>query len=458
MDGRELEWRQGDGVFTAPATKEEGSMRSKLGQTTALCLISVLAAGAAGAQTTTDVGGKPAAEAAPTPATWWDAVKFSGYLDAGITLNPRQGDDSNNFGQLFTDKANKPLLNQLGLTVEKALDPKAGFDWGFKFQGFYGSDARYTHFLGELDRVTHNTNQLDIVEANVTAHLPYLTEGGIDLKVGQYPTPLGYEVIDPKGNVLYSHSYIFQFGLPFKHTGGLATVHVSDLLDVYGGVDSGTNTSLGDGDPNSSPAFLGGFGLNFLEGKLSVLALTHVGPELPNNNHDNRYFNDILITNKLWDPLTLVTELNWVRDDSPVTSPVTVSTQNAFGLAQYAIYALSDTLSVIGRAEVFRDESGTFVSNFIGNQDFIKFESGNGALDTRDRFAGRPTTFGSLTLGLNWKPPVKGIGEGTVIRPEIRYDQALSSSKPFDTRVRGGTAVGTASSQLTFAADIVIPF
>ena len=72
--------------------------------------------------------------------------------------------------------------------------------------------------------------QLDVVEANVLAHLPWITAGGIDLKVGQYPTPLGYETIDPSTNPFYSHSYIFQFGLPFKHTGALAVTHVNDVL------------------------------------------------------------------------------------------------------------------------------------------------------------------------------------------------------------------------------------
>ena len=43
--------------------------------------------------------------------------------------------------------------------------------------------------------------------------------GGTDVKFGQYPTPLGDEVIDATGNTFYSHSYIFNYGLPFKHTG-----------------------------------------------------------------------------------------------------------------------------------------------------------------------------------------------------------------------------------------------
>ena len=88
------------------------------------------------------------------------------------------------------------------------------------------------------------------------------TAGGIDLKVGQYPTPLGYETIDPSTNPFYSHSYIFQFGLPFKHTGGLAMTHVNDMLDIYAGIDTGTNTTFGPlGDNNGAIGGIGGFNL-----------------------------------------------------------------------------------------------------------------------------------------------------------------------------------------------------
>ena len=69
------------------------------------------------------------------------------------------------------------------------------------------ADWYYTQFLGELNRAVPNQRyQFDVVEANVLAHVPWITEGGMDLKVGQYPTPLGYETIDPSTNPFYSHS------------------------------------------------------------------------------------------------------------------------------------------------------------------------------------------------------------------------------------------------------------
>ena len=77
-----------------------------------------------------------------------------------------------NFGQTFTDHANQVQLNQLLLTANKPLDPKnSDYQWGFKAQVMYGSDARYTQFLGELNRVDPNQRyQLDVVEANVLVH------------------------------------------------------------------------------------------------------------------------------------------------------------------------------------------------------------------------------------------------------------------------------------------------
>ena len=56
----------------------------------------------------------------------------------------------------------------------------------------YGSDARYTQFLGELNRVDPNQRyQLDVVEANVLVHTPWLGAGGIDLE--------GRSISDPAG-------------------------------------------------------------------------------------------------------------------------------------------------------------------------------------------------------------------------------------------------------------------
>ena len=266
----------------------------------------------------------PAAEA-PPPGLWINGIHLSAQLDAGIIANPCRPATGLNWGQLFTDHANQVQLNQLLLTANKPLDPKnTDYQWGFKVQFMYGSDARYTQFLGELNRVDPDQRyQLDVVEANVLAHLPWLTEGGIDLKAGQYTTPLGYETIDPVDQPVL-----------------LAFVH----LPVRPAVQ--THRSPGDDTRQRLlGCLLGGrywhehhvrtagrqqrrcrrhrrLDLNLMDGKLTILALTHFGPDDAtralspigfNANGFWRFYNDVLITWKASDTWTFITEANWAR-------------------------------------------------------------------------------------------------------------------------------------------------
>ncbi len=391
-----------------------------------------------------------AQDAAPTPpavpfsAAWTSGVKLLFQGEAGIVGNTSDPRIQTNFGQLFTDKSNRPVLNQVLFGVIREIDPKAALGWdvGFKLQALYGSDARITHTIGVFDQLIHDRNQLDLLEANVTVRAPVFA-GGLDVKVGIYPTPLGFEAIDPKPNPFYSHSYIFNFGLPFKHTGALATAHVSPIVDLYLGIDSGTNTSFGDN--NDRPGGIAGIGLNLLDGRLTVLGLTHIGPEnstkaVPFANSANRYFNDVVVTYKATDKLTLTLEGNYVREEG--------FRAEAWGLAGYASYAVSGSLALNGRAEVFRDNNNFFVSNPVSNRDYVNTQRGDFA---RLYTASRPTTYSEYTLGLTYKPT--GLPErfGTaMVRPEIRYDRALNASRPFND--------GRDHGVLTLAADIVLGF
>ncbi len=392
------------------------------------------------------------AAAPAAPAGFWDSFTFGAEAEVGITANPRDNSSGLNFGHLFTDKENQLLLNQLSLVAARPVDPKAtGFDWGFKIEGMYGTDARYTHFLGELTHVTDDRTQLDIVEASVSAHLPFLTEGGVDVKFGQYPTPIGFEVIEPTGNPFYTHSYIFNFGIPLKHTGGYATVHLNDTFDLWVGGDSGVNTSLGSGDNNSNPAFIGGIGINnLLDGKLSILALTHIGPENASiiapsvgfdPNSELRYLNDVVVTYKATDALTSSTEFNYIRDDG--------FHAQGYGVAEYLAYTVNDNITLNGRGEVYHDGgqsgSGFFVGAFPHNLDFVEAEEGL----PNSSFGFTTTTYSEWTLGLTYKPDVRDELKGLMIRPEIRYDTTFDGHRAYGD--------GSDSNQFTASIDLVVP-
>ena len=199
---------------------------------------------------------------------------------------------------------------------------------------------------------------------------------------------------------------------------------------------SGNDTFIGygSGDNNNRPSGIAGIGLNFLGGNLTVLGLTHIGPEdsrrnTPFGNSAVRYFNDLVVNWKATPKLTLSAEGNYVRDDGVRAE--------AWGVSAYASYILSDSLTLSGRGEVFRDSNNFFVSNPVGNRDFIN--------------ATRPTTYSEITVGLQYKPSWLPSQLSTaVIRPEFRYDRTLDNSRPFnDGRQRGS---------ITLASDIVLGF
>ena len=394
-------------------------------------------------------------DAPAAPAAWSDAIHLGVQIEGGVTFAPDA--PKTNYGQLFTDHPNQATLNQVLLTFSRDI-PKDASTWdiGFHFSGLYGSDARYTHFIGLLDHALPDQRyQFDIVEASVSVHAPVLN--GLDTKIGAYPTPLGFETIDPSTNPFYSHSYIFNFGIPLKHTGVLAILHTTDFLDIYGGVDTGVNTTLGSGDNNGTVSGLAGLGLTLLGGNLTVTALTHFGPEMPsltsgqpwgftNANHYNRYLNDAYATYKWNDKLTTTTELNYAKEENPW-----VGAPEAWGIAQYVAYTLSDTLTLNGRAEFFRDGKGFFVGAFPGNLDYLNLEAGR----PNTSIGGFHTSYFEATVGATWKPELPKPISGLMIRPELRYDADVAGPNTFGNN---GRNTKFNSSAVTIASDFVLTF
>lgn len=427
------------------------------------------------------------ADDAPPPHPMVGSVMFSGWVEGGSNFNPAAPDSNVNQGQLMTERANTFRMNQTALVAEKDLDPAAtGMDWGFKVEGLYGTDARITHTFGLFDRATKAMYQWDLVELNASAHLPIIVSGGIDLKAGLYSTPIGYEVINAPGNFFYTHSYIFNYGIPLKHTGILSTTHVTSMIDLWAGVDTGVNAGLPirPMENNGSAAGLFGIGLNNPIPNLTVLALAHYGPEnayikglnttatgrlTPDRNKYARQIYDIVTTYKVNDALTLVNELNVIKDDlSPGLTPGH-SGATAEGAAFYGIYKFNDQLSFGARAEIFRDDQGFFVTSPSGALDFVSSERGFGtypggtqAQTPRNvlNWSAGKATYGAITLGANYVPPLPPLplNAALTIRPEVRWDHAwglAGSNKAFNAN-KAGTFKD--NDQFLFSVDAIFGF
>ena len=378
----------------------------------------------------------------PTGKETESRLRLYGWVEAGITGNFDSPNDNQNFGRLLDDRSNEPLLNQFVFAVERVLDPKLSdrFDWGFKAQFFYGSDARYLHTTGLLDLTTDNIVQPDMPEAWLLMHLPITgTASGMDLKLGKFMTCEGADMSDPRMNRFYSRTYIFNFGTPFYGVGALATVHACPSFDCCAGVTRGVNVGLKDN--NESASFYGGVTGNCCAGRVNFAALTHVGPENPRDNHNYRYLSDVVVTSKLTDKLTSITDLNYIYEEA--------FHARGYGIAQILTYPICDWLTAGVRGEIWRDEDGFFVAQFASNNDFIHFERGDAIIDPRTVGDGR-TTYGALTAGLTIRPPVSAPLTGLMIRPELRYDCSLNDTTPFND--------SSDAAMVTAALDLIVTF
>jgi hypothetical protein len=458
----------------------------------AACVIGVYAVPSAHAQApaSTDQAAPPPPPKHPIwTGTPLGDIQFSGHTELGLSINPDGPANNANFGQPFTNGADAFRMNQTMLDIERDTDSTQNFDWGFKFQGMYGTDSRYTHFYNEWDRSTNSPYQWDVnyLEGNIHSSIPGTS--GVDIQIGEYATPLGYEVIDSTGNPFYSHSYIFTYGLPYKHTGVLGTFHVNDTVDVWAGWDTGVNDSFVGAKGNANSSILHGivgFGLNNLAGgNLTIIGLAHIGPENPTgsvingtpfdvDSHMREYY-DANAVWKITDSLTSVTELNMVHDDAYKVT--------AGGAAQYILYTLNDQWTLGARAEAYADQGKNgftgFVCNNPGSEDAVDGERniafsnagttnpvGNqtycGTGSTAATIAGTAfnVVYSEVTVGATYTPtwpPLPGTW-GLAIRPEARFDSIIGGSAHLDPYDVGKTGHGTKSSQVTLAVDTTLSF
>ena len=387
---------------------------------TLLAGVALFAAGRLAAQTLT-----PAEEAARDAVIEKEETKsrfITGWIETGFTRNFDSPKDNQNFGRLLDDRSNELVMNQAVVNFERALEREQRFDWGFKLQLLFGTDARYIHSLGmRYHQAESGQYQGDVPEVYLSLHLPVVTEGGIDVQLGKFITLEGVETVDPRPNSFYSHTYIFSFGVPTNHTGALFTLHASKTLDLIGGITRGVNTSIEDN--NDALAFHGGFNWKSDDGNVAVIGSTHIGPESTDNDSDVRYVNDVAVTWKLTDKLTAITEINYVRDNA--------ADADAYGAAQYLTYAINDTISASIRGEVWRDDKGFYVSQYANPLDPLRSFSGESTVDPRSVAGGR-TTYCALTIGLDIKLPAPKPLAGFRIRPELRVDRSLNDKKVFN--------------------------
>src|SRR5439155_13343737 len=131
---------------------------------------------------------------------------------------------------------------------------------------------------------------------------------GLLITAGKFVTLLGYEVINPNGDPLYSHSYLFGFAIPFTNTGILGTYNFTDKISVTGGITRGWDQSTDDNN-----GAIDGIGqIKWTPNPKWTFYLNAItGPEQTDNNTDYRTVIDVIASFAATDNLTLAVNADY---------------------------------------------------------------------------------------------------------------------------------------------------
>jgi hypothetical protein len=313
------------------------------------------------------------------------------------------------------------ILDQVDLTLERKIDASKGkWDIGFRVEGIYGRDAVFTHSNGILDNSNKDGGgedmQLDLLQAYVTVAVPVGT--GLTVTAGKFTTLLGYEAINPTQNALYTHSYIFSFGVPFTQTGVLGSYNVTSDIDVTAGITRGWNQSTSDN--NGAIDFLGQAVYNGVS-DLTLTGNLSIGPEAFHDNSDYFVVPEAIVQYKMSDALSL---------NADILYGFANHISQWYGIAGYVDYTIDQYFQLNGRAEFYHD--------------------GHGA--TTGAGTGSDVNYWEFTGGVSITPlPNTDYLSTLKLRPEVRLD--LADQGAFDFNGTSGN-----NSELTFSIDALWAF
>jgi hypothetical protein len=350
-------------------------------------------------------------------------INAGGHIEGSWTYNFNDPNTDVNNGRVFDFEHNDPTLNQLDVFFEKKVDAsKHNFDFGGKVEAMWGSDAGLIHANGLTDWYDgprNPENQLDLTQLYVDIGVP--VGNGLLLRIGKFVTICGQEVIDPEGNSLFSHSFMFGFAIPFTHTGILGSYNLSDDWAIMAGITRGWDQAFEDN--NSAIDFLGAIKWAQSKDTTFILNVT-AGPERADNNDDWRILLDLVASHTVSDQLAIAVNADFAWEDN---AAIGGDTAYWYGIAGYAGFKISPEIGLNGRIEWFHDDGGSR----LGIDGLNLYE---------------------LTVGLNIKPFAKDRwGQYLQIRPEVRFD--LSSDDVFGDRDTFGRF--SDDNQFTFGVDVI---
>jgi len=341
------------------------------------------------------------------------ALGISFYVQGGYTYNGSASNgatqSSENDLRVFDHKANSFTLDLAQIVISK--DTPTPGDNGYRIKLSTGETAKWIHARGMSGAALNQaqfgegSDVIDVTEAYVSYMAPI--GKGLRFDLGKMVTYFGAEVIEAIDNPNYSRSFLFNYAIPFTHTGLKMSYGVTDALSASLYVVNGWDNAEDNNSSKSLGVSIGYAPAEIFSGNVNYMT----GPEQDSNNHDIRSLVDLVATIKPVKPLSFILNYDYGTEDHAVPT----GTAKWSGFAGIAKYDFTDKYSLSLRGESFDDTDG--------------FRTG---------------TKQTLT---EWTvtPEIRLAG-GLIVRPEYRHD--TSDKKSFDN--------GTKKSQDTIALGAMI--
>ncbi len=414
-------------------------------------------------------------------------IEVGGWVNGGATFNPSHSTNGYNGPVTFGDRANQAQMNQFNIFLQRAVVSEGkSWDLGFRADFMFGTDSIFTQAYGnpaydvnsgaampnrgtwDLDLCCNSSRSYGIAlpQAFVEVYAPI--GRGLNVKVGHFYTPIGYESVPAPNNFFYSHAYTMQYGEPFTHTGVLTNYTINKNLTFMSGGTTGSGTGGWDGNFNRQMDNWGGIGgLTWTsDDKRSSANISGTGSTTSSRSNNFWGMYSIVLKHMITPKTHFILQHDHGYADGVLIANNTMSvTKEAqwYGINTHMYYDVLPDFSVGVRGEWFRDRDGFRVWNPGRVSAATNIVNGIGssyAVPGGQPLAlSQPADYYAVTIGANWKPAKRMKIESKAlqqfnVRPNIRYDRADGLNNvaymPF-----GG---GTSKDQVLFSMDFMLPF
>jgi hypothetical protein len=350
-------------------------------------------------------------------------INIAGWADFDYTYRST-GSGQNNIAPVMNRFGNEALVRSLGLYLYKPLDPKE-WSWGFNAIFIAGADAAFLNPTAGWFRSDDPRFGASFTDLNLTAHLPILTDGGVDVKAGRQSTVLGPMGAVPWARTFDSSDYAWYNLEEGRYTGVSATWHVTKRFDWYNGAEIGGWGNFYDPTVTGTDYITQlSYWLDEDAKKTKIWTTVLTGPTGHFNPGKNTTVVEVGLQQNWTARVYQIVDFQMVYSKAPLTPQVPPGyQQRAYDVYTYLGYHLTKTVDLNSRFEWYKDVDGGFYPGGFGVPHTDYFE---------------------VTLGPDYHPT-----PWVQFRPEVRYDYATHDNfGQFNDK----------KNQLSIAAEVLFKF